>query len=332
MECSERCPHACRTHIFRGGDKTQVGCEAACQDVCDAGHSSSGTNLEGLLASLVGSYKTSDELAGDASKAVGNLPATLIVFACCAVTLLFDTGHMLRNALSPVNGLLLLGSAVYIELFSGLLHIVLDNPLFVTWPLLGPQCESFQTHHVSPTRILTLPWFGYLCEHHTIIVVMLVCSLFLGSPKHRRPVRVFSLYAVGMSELMMASHRWTHMRPTATPWLVQGGQWLGLLMPVRMHSYHHVTYDTNFAIFTGWLNWPLNVATQVVHPHSRVWLAGLIAVCAMPAVLSHRKVHRPLLSIVQTVQLPVLRCVSRLGVVSRLRTCTGRNKYKSRIL
>ena len=55
------------------------------------------------------------------------------------------------------------------------LHIVLDNPHFVRWPLIGPQCESFQTHHAAPTRLLTTPWFASsLAEHHGGYILVVV--------------------------------------------------------------------------------------------------------------------------------------------------------------
>merc|ERR1711871_379006 len=125
----------------------------------DLYHANSKT-WEGMLASLFGSYKQSDEVEGDASKAVGNFPATVIVFVINVLVLAYDGKWMVKNALTTHNLWLLFSSVVYIDMFSGLLHIVLDNPKVVTWALLGPQCESFQTHHHSPTRFLTVPWFG----------------------------------------------------------------------------------------------------------------------------------------------------------------------------
>ena len=41
----------------------------------------------------------------------------------------------------------------YMDVTSGLLHIVLDNPLFNTWPAIGPSAIAFQNHHKDPTGI-----------------------------------------------------------------------------------------------------------------------------------------------------------------------------------
>ena len=98
---------------------------------------------------------------------VGNFQASCGVFLICLVVVAWDGRHVLRRRADNkwrwcgrANAALWALAALYIDLFSGVLHIVLDNPHFVRWPLIGPQCESFQTHHASPTRLLTTPWFA----------------------------------------------------------------------------------------------------------------------------------------------------------------------------
>jgi len=255
-------------------------------------YAASSGSIEGRLALIFGSYKQEDFHMGGADKAVANFYASAIVFFFMLAVLLVDSRWMVTKAFSRENLLLTVLSMIYVDIFSGILHVVLDNPFNVTMPLIGPQCESFQTHHDSPTRLLTIPWFGYLSEHHVILALQLCTTM--GSPKNRF-LRVFNLYGAVGSMVMMASHRWAHMHPSETPTLVSALASCRVLMPVRMHSYHHVTYDINFSIFTGWSNPVLNLMVKVLHHHSPAWVLVLAALLFVPLVLSFEIVRTRLL-------------------------------------
>eukprot|EP00927_Polykrikos_kofoidii_P021874 TRINITY_DN20582_c0_g1_i1.p1 TRINITY_DN20582_c0_g1~~TRINITY_DN20582_c0_g1_i1.p1 ORF type:complete len:599 (+),score=61.34 TRINITY_DN20582_c0_g1_i1:97-1893(+) len=240
-------------------------------------------SFEGALARVFGSYKALDEIDGDANKAVGNVLASLVVFGTFVALLVVDGRWMRESCTSATNALLLFIAACFVDVYSGVLHICLDNPNFVQLPIIGPQCQSFQTHHDAPTRLLVVPWFGYLSEHHAI---MAICMCTVAGNRKSRSLRVFLAYAVVFSELMMASHRWSHVHPLEQPWAVKSLSQVGLLMSVRMHSYHHVTYDMNFCIFTGWFNPLLNCAVWLIHHQSQFWLYALIFINFIPLLAS----------------------------------------------
>merc|ERR1712070_554374 len=126
------------------------------------------------------------------------------------------------------NALLLFMAVCAVDLFSGVLHICLDNPNFVRMPVIGPQCQSFQTHHDAPTRLLLVPWFGYLSEHHAILAIVMST---VAANRKSQPFRVFLVYSAVFSEFMMASHRWSHLHPLEQPWLVRSFSQAGILMP-----------------------------------------------------------------------------------------------------
>ena len=44
-------------------------------------------------------------------------------------------------------------SFFWYDFYSGMLHIVLDNPSFLEFPILGPPCLEFQWHHHIPSDI-----------------------------------------------------------------------------------------------------------------------------------------------------------------------------------
>ena len=53
-------------------------------------------------------------------------------------------------------GLFLL-AGIYTDWMSGLLHVVLDNALLNTWPIIGPEARAFQSHHFDPTGVARGP-------------------------------------------------------------------------------------------------------------------------------------------------------------------------------
>jgi len=257
-------------------------------------------NFEGALARAFGTYKVMDELDGGPNKAVANMWASLVTVAICIAIFAFDVRWMLQNLATIQNAAIFVLAMLAVDLFSGVLHICLDNPNFATMPVIGPQCMSFQTHHDSPNRMLQVPWFGYLSEHHTVLAVAL--ATVTGNFKSQ-PLRIFLLYSAVLSEFMMASHRWSHMHPLEMPWLVSVLCKAGILLPVRMHSYHHVTYDCNFCIFTGWCNPLLNFSLRFVHHRSRAWLFALVALVFVPLSLSFKITRTKIVSLLSCVSM-----------------------------
>ena len=63
------------------------------------------------------------------------------------------------------HAFLLLAAVGYVDMLSGLLHIVLDNPKFVTLPLLGPGAVGFQRHHHHPAGVTVHNIANFVQEH-----------------------------------------------------------------------------------------------------------------------------------------------------------------------
>ena len=79
-----------------------------------------------------------------------------------------------------------------------------------------------------------------------------------------------------LSCFMMASHRWAHTQQERLSPLIARLQTSGLLLSHIDHSFHHVDYNCNFAIFTGWCNPALNRATaHLLGERSELWLGVL---------------------------------------------------------
>jgi len=193
-----------------------------------------------------------------------------------------DTTERTRNCLW--HAALLFASVIYVEVLSGCLHIVLDNPLFNDWPLIGPAAVGFQHHHHDPAGITRGSYFNFLREHYVgMAVVGMTGFLYPRSGKGANTLYLFLAEAILLSSLMMASHRWSHTPPTRLPYGVATLQNVGLLMTQRHHSLHHVGYKINFAIFNGWANPMLNfVTSDVLDSTSKVWVYILLVWASVP--------------------------------------------------
>jgi len=196
------------------------------------------------------------------------------------------------------GGMLLLAVA-YVDVLSGMLHVVLDNPAFTTWPLRGPGAVGFQRHHHHPAGITVYPLINFVQEHLGGMAAMLLFGLFPAkwSAGAATPaVRLFYAQAVALSCVMMASHRWSHTMPDHLPRAISVLQSSGLLLDHHAHSLHHVDYNMNFAIFTGWINPSLNFVTAyVLHERSQLWLLLLVGWAALPFAIGNRiaRAERP---------------------------------------
>lgn len=175
-------------------------------------------------------------------------------------------------------------AVLYTDLISGLLHIVLDNPLFNEWPGIGQAAISFQHHHHDPAGVTRGRYFDFCREHHVgLALLVALCFLFPRNARGSATLYAFFFYIVPLTSLMMASHRWSHTPPPRLPYGVAFLQRWGVLMTQRHHSLHHVGYKINFAIFTGWSNALLNYVTaNWLAATKEAWVWILAGWCLLP--------------------------------------------------
>ncbi len=158
----------------------------------------------------------------------------------------------------------------YIDFYSGVLHVVLDNPRFVRLPLIGIPCVEFQWHHtfaydISTRRLLDV-WGD-------LNVLLLVKSLFLFGICGFSPT-AFMVAGVGYSfgYANQFSHRLTHTAPRNRPKL---GAWLQehhVLLPPAVHHIHHTSHDRAFPVLSGHSHRLIDAMLRVV-PNGIPWLA-----------------------------------------------------------
>jgi Lipid desaturase domain len=204
-------------------------------------------------------------------------PFVLLVLATCVY-----------GIVQAPNPLALLATLVvmyfYIDFYSGVLHVVLDNPRFVRLPVIGVPCVEFQWHHtfaydISTRRLLDV-WGD-------LNVLLLVKSLFLFGLCGFSPT-AFMVAGVGYSlgYLNQLSHRLTHTAPRHRPKFAVWLQEHHILLPPAVHHIHHANYDQAFPVLSGHSRRLIQAMLRVV-PNGFPWLAlfGILTALDLVAIV-----------------------------------------------
>jgi len=201
-------------------------------------------------------------------------PFVVLVLAVCA--------YGIAQASNP---LVLLATFVamyfYIDFYSGVLHVVLDNPRFVRLPLIGVPCVEFQWHHTFPYDISTRRLFDVWGD---LNVLLLIKSIFL-----------FGICGFTNTAFMVAgvgffwgyanqfSHRLTHMAPRLRPRFAVWLQEHRVLLPPAVHQVHHESYDRAFPVLSGHSRGLIQAMLRIV-PNGFPWLALFVVLTAFDLV------------------------------------------------
>ena len=173
-------------------------------------------------------------------------------------------------------------SYFWYDIFSGMLHIVLDNPEFIEMPILGQPCLEFQWHHHIPYDIATKTLLSSCADLNLTIILLLALYVILPMPFQYRSTTALSL--VGTKTLMAyfgqfchkMSHTYAHKRPQWVSYL----QECGIMVTPRMHNVHHHHHDKHFCIGSGIFNPMLDYVLENVTRNKFVWLA-IFSICVV---------------------------------------------------
>lgn len=201
-------------------------------------------------------------------------PMVLVVLALC-----------LYGIVQTSNPVALLVTFVlfyfYIDFYSGVLHVVLDNPRFVRLPLIGVPCVEFQWHHTFPYDISTRRLFDVWGDLNVLLIVK---SAFL-----------FGICGFSTTTFMVAgvgyawgyanqfSHRLTHTAPRNRPKLAVWMQEHHLLMAPEVHHVHHNDHTQAFPVLNGHSRGLIQGMLKVV-PNGYAWLVLFVVLTAVDLV------------------------------------------------
>lgn len=168
---------------------------------------------------------------------------------------------------------------IVMDLYSGILHIVLDSEEFLSWRIPGfwKAALEFHWHHEIPQDLSSKPFVEVVGDLIGVITAFtLSAHLIYGSMGLLTHHYCFGL---GINFLLaiwlQLGHRMSHTRPADRPTWVKVVQKLQILLPPSDHQKHHQTYDRNFCICHGHCNGLLNWVTQNVVgiEHIKFWFA-----------------------------------------------------------
>lgn len=158
---------------------------------------------------------------------------------------------------------ILIASFVYMDVTSGIVHLILDY-LPPHLPVLGGLAGGFQWHHEDPTAIIRISWYEYISHIHFLIPLIVSLNYFSDASSR---LRLFWFWASVFAHLFQTAHRWAHFPPAVLPWLVRFTQSSGLLLSHEKHMRHHQDLETQFTILSGHSDVILDGVSRFISPH-----------------------------------------------------------------
>mmetsp|Transcript_2996 Transcript_2996/g.6357 ORF Transcript_2996/g.6357 Transcript_2996/m.6357 type:complete len:317 (-) Transcript_2996:666-1616(-) len=159
------------------------------------------------------------------------------------------------------------------DLYSGVLHVVLDHPGNIALPILGQPCLEFQWHHAIPDDLVRKDFVDVCGDLNVVVLILTAINLVLLDIQNASGVAM----VVGGMKLVMAyfgqfSHRSAHSfgmsRAPVADWL----QAKGFMISPKDHMAHHKPpHDLDFCLI-GLCNPVIDVMRSVT-TNNALWLA-----------------------------------------------------------
>ena len=163
---------------------------------------------------------------------------------------------------------------LYYDLLSGVLHVVLDEPTFISLPLIGEGCLEFQWHHHLPDDIYSKSFLEVCGDLNLVLSLILAKDLLLFRLVNPTAL-CLSAAKVVMAYFGQLCHCMCHAPKSCRPGWVTSLQEMGVMLHPRDHATHHAKYDDNFCIGSGLFN-PL-LRTLLPLGNKWTWLAVFLA-------------------------------------------------------
>ena len=165
-------------------------------------------------------------------------------------------------------------SFLWYDFFSGVLHVVLDNPEFVKYPVLCDPCIEFQWHHHIPSDLACKPFLQVCGDLNLVMTILLTAYLspHIGFGYHTPMALCLVSSKMLMAYFGQLCHCMSHMPPHNRPTWVTYLQNKGFMISSREHMIHHSSYDDNFCIGSGACNGIISFLLNNVTSNKWFWL------------------------------------------------------------
>lgn len=191
-------------------------------------------------------------------------------------------------------------SWLYYDIYSGVLHIVHDNPIMMTMPVIGEPTLEFQWHHHIP-QDLTSKSFLEVCGDLNVVTPLIKVLYFAPYPffGFRNPMALILIsWKLFFAFFGQLCHAMSHTPPHRRPKWVTKLQSAGVMVSPKEHWGHHKSYDDNYCIGSGIWNralTPFLNFTNWVHKaigsnddiSAYCWLAGFLAMSVFDVPLTN---------------------------------------------
>jgi len=163
---------------------------------------------------------------------------------------------------------------LYYDWFSGVLHVVLDEPKNLRgWRskvLLKP-CLEFQWHHAIPMDIVKKGILQACGDLNSVVLACMFLYCYCYDLLSSDVGKCLCSYRILFAYFGQQAHLCSHQVPSKNHWVVRKLQSCLMLSPDE-HRGHHRTHDDNFCIGAGWFN-PMIRAMRKVTVNPNVWFA-----------------------------------------------------------
>eukprot|EP00386_Alphamonas_edax_P012640 GDKI01039365.1.p1 GENE.GDKI01039365.1~~GDKI01039365.1.p1 ORF type:complete len:285 (+),score=72.77 GDKI01039365.1:89-943(+) len=194
----------------------------------------------------------------------------------CVVSYLVLAFYFLYNAPNVMYGVAAVIAAwMFVDFYGGVLHVVLDHPPFVDYPVISAGCLEFQWHHVLPYDITAKPYLEVCGDLNLVLFLHIVVHAIINGGLHNHAGNAVLAAKILAGYFGQWAHRMAHTPPTKRPSWVLWGQKYGILVSPEMHRDHHTTYNDGFPILSGF-SAPLVAYMCKIVPDRHVWLAGFL--------------------------------------------------------
>jgi len=196
--------------------------------------------------------------------------AELVYLYCLGATVLIVCGMSRISFLATAMSMMIMFLGY--DLYSGVLHVVLDHPDNISLPILGQPCLEFQWHHAIPDDLVRKDFADVCGDLNVVILIMTIINCYLLDVTNPSGVSM----VIGGMKLYMAyfgqySHRSAHSFARNAP----VAEWLqkkGIMISPKDHlSHHKAPHDTDFCLI-GLCN-PIIMAMRDVTINNAVWLS-----------------------------------------------------------
>jgi palmitoyl-[glycerolipid] 3-(E)-desaturase len=134
------------------------------------------------------------------------------------------------------------------DVYSGVLHVVLDHPANIAVPVLGQPCLEFQWHHSIPDDIVRKDFVDVCGDLNVVIGLLILLNAVL------LPLDSGIALVMGGTKLLMAyfgqfSHRSAHSMGKSLNPVAQWLQRRGFMVSTKAHlSHHQAPYNVDYCL------------------------------------------------------------------------------------